>query len=75
MKYYVQYLDYSPVSGKLYEPCGDRAVLALDGRNCLDTMIQDAKDYNGFRRPQYPHFNIMRGDFRDAVKIYSTFKE
>ena len=74
MKAYVQYLDYSPVSGNLYEPCGDRAVLMLDGRNCLDTMINDAHQCNGIRRPKYPHFKIMRGNFRNAISIYSTIK-
>lgn len=72
MKAYIQYLDFSPISGHLYEPCGDRAVVILDGRNCLDTMIDDAHRFNGFNRPKYPHFKIMRGDFRDAISIYST---
>jgi hypothetical protein len=72
MKAYVQYLDYSPVSGNLIEPCGDRSVFILDGRNNLATWINDAKDANGFRRPKYPHFKIMLGDFRQAKEIYST---
>lgn len=72
MKYYVQYLDYSPVSGNLYEPCGDRAVFILNGRNSLATMIQDAQKANGFNRPQYAHFKIMKGDFRQAHQVYST---
>lgn len=72
MKYYVQYLAKSPMSGELYEPCGDRAVFILDGRNSLATMIQDAHDANGFNRPKYDHFKIMRGDFRQAHEVYST---
>jgi hypothetical protein len=72
MKAYIQYLAQSPVTGNIYEPCGDRAVVILDGRNSLATMIQDGHDMNGFRRPQYPHFKVMRGDFRNAVEIYST---
>lgn len=70
MKAYVQYLDYSPVSGELYEPCGDRAVVILDGRNNLSTWIDDARRYNGYRRPKYPAFRIMRGDLRSAQCIY-----
>lgn len=72
MKAYVQYLDYSPVTGELYEPCGDRAVVILDGRRNPSAWIQDAKDCNGVRRPLYPHFRIMLGDFRQATPIYST---
>ncbi len=72
MKAYVQYLDYSPVTGALYEPCGDRAVVILDGRRTLSGWIDDARECNGNRRPRYPHFQIMRGDFRSARVIYST---
>ena len=74
MKYYIQYLDYSPITGNLYEPCGDRAVVVLDGRNNLSTMIEDAKRFNGFRRATYPHFQIMQGDFRASKVIYSSVK-
>jgi hypothetical protein len=74
MKAYVQYLDYSPVSGNLYEPCGDRAVVILDGRNSLETMIKGAHEANGFRRPKYPHFKIMFGNFRESREVYSTIK-
>ena len=74
MKAYIQYLDYSPVTGNLYDPCGDRSVVILDGRNNLDTWINDAIENNGFRRPKYPHFKIMLGDFRQSKEIYSTIK-
>jgi hypothetical protein len=74
MKAYVQYLDYSPVSGALHEPCGDRAVVILDGRRTLSGWIEDARECNGYRRPVYPHFQIMRGDFREFEIIYSTVK-
>lgn len=72
MKAYIQYLDYSPVTGNLYEPCGDRAVVMLDGRRTLSGWINDAHECNGNHRPKYPHFKIMRGNFRDAKAIYST---
>ncbi len=75
MQAYIQYLDYSPVTGNLYEPCGDRAVVILDGRRNLEGWIQDAHECNGVRRPKYPHFTIMRGDFRQAQPIYTTVKE
>lgn len=63
MKAYVQYLAYSPVTGELYEPCGDRA-------NNLSTWIDDARSFNGYRRPKYPAFRIMLGDLRSAKCIY-----
>ena len=74
MKYYVQYWSENPITGKLYEPCGDRAVVILDGRNNLETMIDDAHRFNGYRRPVYPHFQIMKGDFHHAAPIYSTME-
>jgi hypothetical protein len=74
MKYYIQYLEISPISGKIYEPCGDRAVVILDGRLNLDSMINAAHENNGARRPRYAHFKIMRGArFNGNNKvIYST---
>lgn len=72
MKAYIQYLDYSPITGDIYQPCGDRAIFILDGRNNIKTMIQDAHRFNGFNRPKYPHFQIMLGNFRESKVIYST---
>jgi hypothetical protein len=74
MKYFIQYLDFSPVTGALYEPCGDRAVLLLDGRNNLKTMVNDGHKFNGYRRPIYPHFKIMRGTFTNCLEVYSTIR-
>lgn len=61
MKYYIQYLEYD-LAGKLSEPCGDRAVFILDGRNNLQTMHRDAIENNGKRRPFYKAYKIMKGD-------------
>lgn len=72
MKAYIQYLDYSPITGGIYEPCGDRAIVILDGRNSLQTMIADGHNFNGLYRPKYPHFKVMQGDFRQSKAIYST---
>ena len=74
MKAYVQYLDYSPVTGELYEPCGDRAIVILDGRQNRQSWVQNAHACNGVRRPKYPHFKIMRGDLHHATEIFSTVK-
>ena len=72
MKAFIQYLDFSPVTGTLYEPCGDRAVVILDGRSNVNGWINDAHECNGVCRPQYPHFQIRQGDFRQSRVIYST---
>ena len=72
MKAYIQYMAYNTHTDNYYEPCGDRAVVVLDGRNGLTTMINDAHQFNGLYRPKYPHFKIMKGDFRNAVEIYTT---
>ena len=73
IKAYVQYLDFSPVTGELYEPCGDRAVVILDGRRSVEGWISDAHACNGVRRPKYPHFQILLGGLnRPSQVIYST---
>jgi hypothetical protein len=74
MKAYVQYVDYSPVTGSLYEPCGDRSVVILDGRRNLSGWIEDAHAMNGYRRPQYAGFKIMRGDLRNAKCVYNSLE-
>ena len=49
-------------NGDLQEPCGDRHVVILDQRNKLSTSIQDAKNFNGFRRPRYGAFQLFQGN-------------
>lgn len=66
--YYVQYYE-KRVNGFI-EPCGDRSVLILDGRNNLKTMCQDAENHNGIRRPHYAAYRIFKGDsFLNSVPI------
>lgn len=66
--YYVQY--YEKRGGNFVEPCGDRSILILDGRNNLDTMRQDAENNNGVRRPHYDAYRIFKGDsFLNSVPI------
>jgi hypothetical protein len=57
---YVQYFDDR--DGELVEPCGDRSVVILDGRNSLETSIDDAIKFNGFHRPTYDAFQIRQGE-------------
>ena len=73
MKAYIQYLDYD-LKNVLHEACGDRAVVVLDGRNNLKTMIADGHKFNGYRRKVYPHFRIMKGNLRKATCVYATDK-
>jgi hypothetical protein len=57
---YVQYYDYD-TSGTLSEVLGDRGLVILDSRNSLRTMHEDAKEFNGFRRPKFPAYKLMMG--------------
>jgi hypothetical protein len=67
--YYVQYYDYD-LAGKLAPPCGDRAVVILDGRNNIETMHSDAYRFNGYRRPNYAAYQIFKGrSFLDGRPI------
>ena len=51
--------NYTP---KLIEVCGDRGVVVLDGRNSLETMHNDAVEFNGYRRPVYEAYQLFQGD-------------
>ena len=55
----LQDFDYTP---KLVEACGDRSVVVLDGRNSLETMHNDARVFNGVRRPTYAAYRLMKGE-------------
>ncbi len=59
---YVQYFHKGVLSGEDIPACGDRAVVVLDGRQNLNTWKQDAVKFNGFRRPIYTAYQIMRGE-------------
>ena len=58
---FIQFYD-ADLSGKIAPVCGDRGVVILDGRTRLSTMIEDAKNFNGYRRPVYDAFAICRGE-------------
>jgi len=62
MKYWIQYYQEGIVSNKLIEVCGDRGVVQLDGRNSLENMKKDAVKFNGFRRPTFDAYQILRGE-------------
>lgn len=66
--YYVQYYDKR--GNDYVEPCGDRSVLILDGRNNLETMYKDAENNNGIRRPYYDAYRIFKGaSFLNSLPI------
>ena len=69
MKYFIQYWQKSPVTGELIEVCGDRGVVILDGRCSIKTMIQNAKNYNGCRRPFYDAFQIHKGRILQSTPV------
>lgn len=57
--YYIQYFNGTT---KESEACGDRAVVILDGRNSLQTMKNEAIEFNGYRRPVYSAYQIFKGE-------------
>ena len=59
---YVQYFQRGIKSNTLIEACGDRSVVVLDGRRNLASLVRDARDMNGFRRPYYEAFQIFKGE-------------
>lgn len=73
MKGYIQYYQKSAISDDLISACGDRSVLILDGRQNLETWINDGYENNGHRRPKYEGFKVMKGDLRSSKEIYSSF--
>ncbi len=64
---FVYYLSEG-LDGKLSKAVGDRATVILDGRNNLSKIISDAHQFNGFRRPHYPGFQI----YKRGEVIYAT---
>ena len=71
MKFFIQYLNCDS-SATLTTPCGDRAVIILDGRLPLSNMISIANKSNGTNRPTYPFFEIRKGNFLKSHVIYSN---
>jgi fructosamine-3-kinase len=77
MKHYTQFLDF--FNGKIQEPCGSDSVFILDGRNTLETMIQDSKDRLEKMKNVHPTligFKVMKGErFDNSVSVYSYTEE
>lgn len=68
-KYFVQYY-HKGLDGKIEEAISDRSIILLDGRNSLDSMINDGHNFNGKGRQLYDAFKIMEGDtFQGAVPL------
>lgn len=57
MKAWIEYYD-NPNQPAL----GDRSIVRIDGRNNLETQIADGHRFNGYRRPKYNGFRIIRGE-------------
>jgi len=63
MTAYVQFLTKN-LKGQTVEACGSDGVFILDGRNCLDTMINDAYEQKHklrFVQKHYVGFEIRKG--------------
>lgn len=65
---YVQYMhkavksQWNDYKDELIEVCGDRGVVILDGRNTLETMHNDAIEFNKDVLRQYPAYQIFKGE-------------
>ena len=77
MKYYIQYYD-KKLNGEIDESLGSDGVFILDGRNNLNTMINDGyEQYNRIKkvRPGLSHFKVMKGErFTRSVPITELIK-
>lgn len=58
--YYVQY--FNKRDDKLVEGVGDRSVVILDGREKVENMHLAARRHNGFNRPLYDGYQLMKGE-------------
>ena len=60
----MRFVEFGHVNdkGEFIDACGDRAVVILDARNSIDTSIDDAFHFNGYRRPVYSACRICQGE-------------
>lgn len=61
---FVQFYYRSPISGNLIEACGDRSVVALDGRNNIGTH-HDIAAQEAIRR-NYSAYQIRKGKLSEG---------
>ena len=63
MPIYVEYYQPSAIDpDRLVPACGDRASVQLDARQSADTHHADAIRFNGYRRPFYAAYRLLKGD-------------
>lgn len=73
MKAYVQLLSTTVDGEHLIEACGSSAIFILDGRQNLETHINDAHDWLTRQRrfsKSYVGCKVMRGDLKHSVMVY-----
>lgn len=74
MKYYAMFYNKNPITGQLYQPCGDRATIQLDGRLASHNMYAVAADTA--KRRGFIGYHIEKGDClltaRPITKIISV---
>jgi hypothetical protein len=58
---YVEYYTRDE-NGDYQEVCGDRGMVVLDARNSIKTSMQDAIQFNGFRRPVFDAYRLFQGE-------------
>jgi len=65
---YVQYYEDDK-----NEALGDRGIIILDGRNSMETLHEDARRFNNWRRPKYYGYRIFKGERFSTSKPISEF--
>ena len=68
--------EYGSIVGDSFTPaCGDRAVIILDGRCRLDTLVDTAIMHNGHRRPVYEAVQLFKGPrFTESTPLTKPIK-
>ena len=57
-----EYLEINCITGKLYNPCGDRSCIRIDARLTVKNAHQVAVDNNGVYRPVYKAYQLFTGE-------------
>lgn len=76
MKYHVQFLD-KDLKGNTVDAMGSDGVFILDGRNTLETMMNDAVDRKHQLRivHKYVGWSIRQGDRLDNATEIARYEE
>ena len=69
--YFAEFWDKSATSDQLIPSVGDRSVYILDGRNRLETQIEDAMKWA--KKHDFAGFEIRKGEAFTRARAVSPF--